>query len=111
MDHVASILLRINAARAKVQRVKGGTTGRLTVGICPLAATAHALRIIAEVSRRAGAHELTVRTLPHQAVAEGVATANWTSAWSTASPCPRTPCARPGWPGCAAYRSAGSRWW
>lgn len=74
MDHVASILLRINAARAEVQRVKGGTTGRLTVGICPLAATAHALRIIGEVSRRAGAHELTVRTLPRQAVAEGVAT-------------------------------------
>ncbi|MBT2376781.1 hypothetical protein AMK21_23225 [Streptomyces sp. CB00316] len=74
MDHVASILLRINAARAEVQRVKGGTTGRLTVGTCPLAATAHALRIIGEVSRRAGAHELTVRTLPRQAVAEGVAT-------------------------------------
>lgn len=64
MDHVASILLRINAARAEVRRVKGKTTGRLTVGICPPAATAHALRIIGEVSRRAGAHELTVRTLP-----------------------------------------------
>ncbi|MET7504531.1 LysR family transcriptional regulator [Streptomyces microflavus] len=107
MDHVASILLRINAARAEVRRVKGKTTGRLTVGICPLAATAHALRTIGEVSRRAGAHELTVRTLPCQAVAEGVATANRTSAWPTASPCPRTPCARPGWPGCAAYRHAG----
>lgn len=111
MDHVASILLRIDAARAVVPRVKGKTTGRLTVGICPPAATAHALRIIGEVSRRAGAHELTVRALPRQAVAGGVATANWTSAWPTASPCPRTPCARPGWPGCAAYRSAGSRWW
>ncbi|MFJ1958467.1 LysR family transcriptional regulator [Streptomyces microflavus] len=111
MDHVASILLRINAARAEVRRVKGKTTGRLTVGICPPAATAHALRIIGEVSRRAGAHELTVRTLPRQAVAEGVATANRTSAWPTASPCPRTPCARPGRPGCAAYRSAGSPWW
>lgn len=64
MDHVASILLRINAARAEVRRVKGKTTGRLTVGICPPATTAHALRIIGEVSRRAGAHELTVRTLP-----------------------------------------------
>lgn len=74
MDHVASILLRIDAARAEVQRVKGGTTGRLTVGICPLAATAHALRIIGEVARRAGVHELTVRTLPRQAVAEGAAT-------------------------------------
>lgn len=74
MDHVASILLRIDAARAEVQRVKGGTTGRLTVGICPLAATAHALRIIGEVARRVGVHELTVRTLPRQAVAEGVAT-------------------------------------
>lgn len=111
MDHVASILLRIDAARAEVRRVKGKTTGRLAVGICPPAATAHALRIIGEVSRRAGAHELTVRTLPRQAVAGGVATANWTSAWPTASTCPRTPCARPGWPGSAAYRSPGSRWW
>ncbi|MGW3933139.1 LysR family transcriptional regulator [Streptomyces microflavus] len=62
MVHVASILLRIDAARAVVRRVKGKTTGRLAVGICPPAATAHALRIIGEVSRRAGAHELTVRT-------------------------------------------------
>lgn len=75
MVHVASVLLRIDAARAEVQRVKGKTTRRPTVGICPPAATAHALRIIGEVSRRAGAHELTVRTLPRQAVAEGLATA------------------------------------
>ncbi|MEU3837672.1 LysR family transcriptional regulator [Streptomyces microflavus] len=74
MVHVASMLLRINAARAEVQSVKGKTTGRVTVGICPPAATAHALRIIGEVSRRAGAHELTVRTLPRHAVTEGVAT-------------------------------------
>ncbi|MFD3849750.1 LysR family transcriptional regulator [Streptomyces microflavus] len=111
MVRVASILLRIDAARAVVRRVKGKTTGRPTVGFCPPAATAHALRIIGEVSRRAGAYELTVRTLPRQAVAGGVATANRTSAWPTASTCPRTPCARPGWPGCTAYRSAGSRWW
>ncbi|MFC9002249.1 LysR family transcriptional regulator [Streptomyces microflavus] len=75
MVRVASILLRIDAARAVVRRVKGKTTGRPTVGICPPAATAHALRIIGEVSRRAGAYELTVRTLPRQAVAGGFATA------------------------------------
>jgi DNA-binding transcriptional LysR family regulator len=74
LDHVAPILLRINAARTEVQRVKGGPTGRLTVGVCPLAATAHALRIVDEVARRAGVHEFTVRTLPRPAVAEGVAT-------------------------------------
>ena len=74
LDHVAPILLRIDAARAEVRRAGSGSTGRLTVGVCPLAATAHTLRVTGEVARRAGVHEFTVRTLPRRAVAEGVAT-------------------------------------
>ncbi|MGW1836124.1 LysR family transcriptional regulator [Streptomyces sp. BBFR2] len=74
LDHVAPILLRINTARAEIQRLTSGPTGRLSVGVCPLAATARTLRITGEVARRAGVHEFTVRTLPRQAVAEGVAT-------------------------------------
>ncbi|MGW6741283.1 LysR family transcriptional regulator [Streptomyces sp. NPDC055025] len=74
LEHTAPILLRINAARAEVQRMKGGPTGRLTVGVCPLAATADALRIVGEAARRAGVYEFTVRTLHRRAVAEGVAT-------------------------------------
>jgi DNA-binding transcriptional LysR family regulator len=74
LDHVAPILLRIDAARAEVRRVGGGSTGRLVIGVCPLAATARTLSLAGEAARRAGVHEFTVRTLPRRAVAEEVAT-------------------------------------
>lgn len=73
LEHAGPILLRLDAARADVQRAIGDPPGSLILGASPLAASAHLADALGELRRSHPGLEVTLEVTGREAVAKGVA--------------------------------------
>ncbi|TDU88335.1 DNA-binding transcriptional LysR family regulator [Kribbella voronezhensis] len=73
LEHAGPIMLRLEAARADVQRAIGDPPGSLVLGASPLAASAHLADALSELRRTHPGLEVTVEVTGREAVAKGVA--------------------------------------
>ncbi|MFD5921784.1 LysR family transcriptional regulator [Kitasatospora sp. NPDC058201] len=74
LEHAASLLLRLDAARADVARLVGAPSARLVVGATPLAIGAVLGGALADVRRAYPRTDLTVRVVAQDALPAEVAT-------------------------------------
>ncbi len=73
LEHAGPILLRLDAARADVQRAIGDPPGSLVLGASPLAASTHLAKALSELRRSYPGLETTLEVTGREAVAKGVA--------------------------------------
>ncbi|MEU0095285.1 LysR family transcriptional regulator [Kribbella sp. NPDC006257] len=73
LEHAGPILLRLDAARADVQRAIGDPPGSLILSASPLAASAHLADALGQLRRSHPGLEVTLEVTGREAVAKGVA--------------------------------------
>src|SRR4051812_18694106 len=74
LEHARPILLRLDAARAEIQRLAPGAAGGLALGAPPLSAMGRLAAALERVRRALPRLDATVRVADRSAVAIGVAT-------------------------------------
>ncbi|MEU5128587.1 LysR family transcriptional regulator [Streptomyces mobaraensis NBRC 13819 = DSM 40847] len=72
LDHAGPLLLRLDAARADIARLVAEPTGRLTLGVTPLALTPHVADRLAALRAAHPRWEVTIRVLDRDAVPAAV---------------------------------------
>ncbi|MFI2370690.1 LysR family transcriptional regulator [Streptomyces sp. NPDC018833] len=74
LEHAGPLLLRLDAARADIARLLSATTGRLAVGVTPLAMSSRLSGALADVRREQPGLAVSLRVVGQSAVVRGVAT-------------------------------------